>query len=487
MYEYKLKFHDDKGVEKGWMMSQTIKNFEALRNYNKSVFAKLFLSNQALKTKIENTDTYDITELHALNNYCEKLDLSNKLFLHPPTIKELQQNLLPNELYISFSFSLNDRSFLIIKIKKNSSEVLKSKITSFELINRIALIKGIFEKDSSLIINAAVNLSRTTENIPQTDLSTNLSVLEKTLVDAIGISPNEKLIIENDIFISQVPFDILKNSRTNRYLIQDNDITYTPNAEYFLKLRKKNKPLVFSSVLAMAPSEKKGEQEIVDEVQNISQSFPKTSEIETNITRSKFLQIISQNKNFDIIHLSSHYRKQFIDNTTKQTPVEITGYNVQQLEKPKGVYFFELNGTSVFAEDILEVNKLSTSLLILSGCETAASDDVLGVIQPIALAWKENRSVNDSTYIILNGGCYCNSTESFSNLSLTSLPFGAKYTIAFQNKISLQASEQFFGQFYEYLNKFNDVPKAFRLTKLSFLNSLDENEFDHFLIILISD
>jgi CHAT domain-containing protein len=231
-----------------------------------------------------------------------------------------------------------------------------------------------------------------------------------------------------------------------------------------------------------------GEQEIVDEVENISRSFGNDLQVETKIDKAKFVTLISTRKTYNIIHISSHYKRKEGKSSTNEEPVLSDGYYVQPIKTDKGVYYFDLNGTEAYTEDILSNNNLKTDLLVLSGCETAASDDVLSVIEPVAIAWKENPASQQGglPMIELNGGCYCNSTESFSNLSLNSLPFGAKYTLAFQNKISAKASEQFFGQFYENLVKFQDVPKALRQTKLSFLSNIDDNEYDHFLIILIA-
>ena len=507
MYEYYWKFNILNGLENGWRLSQSLKNYSTLKYYNNYELARE--TDSPINKRIrKTTNIFNFEDWDSLNKDLSKYSENTNIFISPPTIKELQQKLNYNEVYLSFSFSLNERSFYILKITKNSQKVIKSDITSFEFINRIALLKGLFEKDDDLIIPALTNLNTFSKdkNISlnlELNIQPNLQILQKEILEKIKIDKDDKIIIDNDIFTYLIPFDLLKNPLTNRYLIEDNQISYVPNAEYFMKLRNVIKPTSYKTVLAFSSSGHESNVGFDNEIDLIKDFFSEPNRsIFKNIDKNEVLNTFKKPSKYDVIHISTHFKRE-VDNSIVVDQLkdnyELEGFNFSPIIHPKGKYYFELGNTKLYPSDIITKNNSSTNLLVLSGCESATGDDLLNVIKPIAIGYKlegNNKNIDNlnsppkltlTTKMLMNGGCYCNSTESFTNLSLISLPFKSKYTIAFQNKISIESSEQFFRQFYEYLSKYNDVHIAFRKTKLEFLNRIESNNYEHFSIILISD
>ena len=418
MNDYYIKgFGGKEYIENAWKMSQTLKGYEALKEYNALML--LDPKNEELLNVINNTDIYDYEELRKLNKY---IDIQSKqtLFLEIPTIQEIQNKLQNDDLYISFNFSLNDRSFYIILISPQNVDVYKSKITTYELYNRIAIVKGIMNDENNLINIGCINLSAKGLDGTNT-LDKNLSILEAEINQAIKKFSAKNIIIENDIIISQIPFDLLHSNNVPFY--KKYNITYVPNASYYIKLHNTTSSNSSQDIVGISP-EINEDDIIMEQEINILKDLNNASVL-TNCSRDEFLSFINENHSLDILHISSHFNKEVLTRDIEK--IEIDGknyYYLDKLSKEEGCFAFGDNDVSI--QDILTHNHSTAKTLVLSGCETATSDDVLSIINPI-WNWEKDQDdkvsddgngmeINLLLSLITNQGCYCNSTKSFDNL-----------------------------------------------------------------------
>ena len=489
MNEYYIKgFGGKQYIEYAWKMSQAIKGYESLKEYNALML--LNFKNNELIDIINNTDIYDYSELRKLNEFVGQ-HTNNILFLETPTIQEVQNKLHNDDLYISFNFSLNDRSFYIISISQTDVDVYKSKITTYELFNRIAVLKGIINEDDNLINIGNLNLSA--KGLYSTDkFDENLRPIEKEINQAIKKYSKKNLIIENDIIISQIPFDLLQKDSLPFY--HKYNITYVPNASYYVKLH--NTMNYSKTIVGISPELNKEDIIMEQEIKILKDVY--NANILTKCSRDIFLSFLKENHCLDILHLSSHFNREFL--TRELEKIEINGkkYYLDKLSSKEGGYF-SFGDSNVSIQDIFSQNQSKAKTLILSGCETATSDDVLSIINPLFDYEIENgkelsidesdndgkRNINLQIYSIINQGCYCNNTKSFDNLFLLAISFSPQYIIAFQNNVHQASSWKFFNEFYLNYQKFQDTKQAFFNTKCSLMDLNDANYLDYASIILV--
>lgn len=480
MNEYYLKGLGGKEyIAKAWQMSQTIKSFEALKEYNT---LRLLKSNsEVILDSINKENTFDFESLRKLNAYVET-KTNNSLFLESPAIQEIQEKLKNDDVYLSFNFSLNDRSFYIISITKKSYDVYKSKITTYELFNRIVLIKGIIEKNDKLISNSKINLEAKGYKFTD-DINNNLNAIGKEINQVLQKYIVNKIIVENDIIISQIPFDLLKTNNNVSFYNQY-QITYVPNASYYTKLFNKN--IQYSqNIIGISPKIQNKDNEIEEEVQIIKDIIT-DAKTYTNCSSTAFLNLLKDSKSYDIMHLSSHFNKDISTSEIEKVQINGKDYLLNQLSIKDGYFSFEDKKISI--KDIFSQNEIKVKTLILSGCETATSDDILSITNPLIFSnvENENNKINLNSTFLINQGCYCNNTKSFDNLILTAMPFYSQYIIAFQNSISQEYSWKFFNEFYLNYKLLNDTKSAFFTTKKSLMNLNDSGYYDYSSIILIS-
>ena len=489
MNEYYTKgFGWKQYIENAWRMSQALKGYESLKEYNTLMLHNL--NDEGLLEMIDTTDVYDYSELRKLNKVVD-LRTKNSLFLETPSIKEIQDILHSDDLYLSFSFSLNDRSFFIITISKTDFNVHRSKMTTVELYNRIAVIKGIMTQDDDLVANGKLNLSF--KEIECSDkLDENLRPLEVEINKAIAKYRVNNLIVENDIVISQIPFDLLNNNNVPFY--KRYHITYVPNASYYLKLH--NSSGSSKAIVGISP-ELNEEDILIEQEIDILKDISDAKTL-TKCSRDEFLTYISEGHNLDVLHLSSHFNKENLTREYERIEINGTDYYLANLSKTEGYFSFGESGVTI--PDIFAHNRSSAKTLVLSGCETATSDDVLSIINPlwfVGLDEDEKQSVKESEdgkelmaslslSFLVNQSCYCNSTKSFDNLLLLALSFSPEYIIAFQNVVSQESSWKFFNEFYMNYQDSQDTKQAFFQTKRSLMDLDDSRFYDYASIILVS-
>lgn len=488
MNDYYIKgFGGKQYIENAWNMSQTIKGYEALKEYNA---LRLFnLNNKELLETINKTNIYDYNELRKLNELIN-IQTNNTLFLEIPTIKDIQNKLRNDELYISFNFSLNDRSFYIISISKTDVVVHKSKITTFELFNRIAVIKGIISKDNNLVTIGKLNLSA--KGLASSDkLDENLRPLEKEINQTINKYKVNNIIIENDIIISQIPFDLLKSNNVPFY--KKYHITYIPNASYYFKLH--NTSDFSQTIVGISPKLNEEDILIGEEIKILKELYNANNLI--NCSKDDFLSYIKENRNLDILHISSHFNKELLTREIEKIEINGSYYYLDKLSKKEG--YFSFGDDNVSIQDIFSKNQTKVKTLVLSGCETATSDDVLSIINPLLdfetengeklnvneLKSGEELSINFPINVLINQGCYCNNTKSFDNLFLMAISFSPQYIIAFQNIVSQEYSWKFFNEFYLNYQNCQDTKQAFFHTKRSLMDLEDSGYYDYASVILV--
>ena len=487
MNEYYIKgFGGKQYIENAWKMSQALKGYEALKEYNTLMF--LNYNDKGLLDIIDTTDVYDYGELRKLNKLVE-LKTGNNLFLETPSIKEIQDKLQNDGLYLSFSFSLNDRSFFITTITKTDFNVHKSKMTTYELFNRIAIIKGIIADDSDLVTMGTLNFA--IKGLAGSDkLEDILRPIELEINKAIGKYRVNNLIVENDIIISQIPFDIFKSNSVPFY--KKYHISYVPNASYYIKLHGTSASS--QSVVGISPE--LDEEDIIIEQEISILRDQCNAETLTNCSRDEFLSFVNENHNLDVLHLSSHFNKEHMTREIEKVEINGEDYYLGRFSKNEGYFSFGDNTVSI--QDILFHNRSKAKTLVLSGCETATSDDVISIINPLLSYDIGDDGISESEggkeinidlaiNVMANLGCYCNNTKSFDNLFLMAISFSPQYIIAFQNNVGQESSWKFFNEFYMNYQDCHDTKQAFFQTKRSLMELEDSSYYDYASIILVSN
>ena len=487
MNEYYTKgFGGKQYIENAWKMSQAIKGYESLKEYN--ALKLLNLNDEELMEMIDTTDVYDYNELRKLNKFVDTRT-NHTLFLETPTIKEVQDKLHSDDLYLSFSFSLNDRSFFIITISKTSFNVHRSQMTTFELFNRIAVLKGLMTNNAVLVITGNLNMSLKGLS-GSNEFDENLRPLETEINKAIAKYRFNNLIVENDIIISQIPFDILKINNVPFY--KKYRITYVPNASYYVLFNGASDSS--QDIVGISPELKEEDITIEQEI-NILSDIPRAKTL-TNCSKDEFISFIGEDHSFDVLHLSSHFNKEFLSREIEKIEISGNDYYLSNLSKKEG--FFSFGDNTVTIQDIFSQNRSKAKTLVLSGCETATSDDVLSIINPFwfydlyefengeKINVDESVTANMTISLMSNQGCYCNNTKSFDNLFLLAISFDPQYIIAFQNEVDQESSWKFFNEFYMNYEDCHDTKQAFFQTKRSLLDLEDSRLYDYASIILVS-
>lgn len=471
-------------IEKGWKMLQSVKSHYMKKDFNTIQFH--IMNNNEVSHLIENTNLCNYNSLITLNNTI-KNKVSDILFLDPPSISDVQKNLNEDELYLSFSSSINIRSLYIVAITKTQVKVYKTTKSVTEIYNRTARFKSWLEGDEDLEFHTSITLSNIDDSKTEKHKK-DIEVLENELNLILKNYKQTKLYLENDIFISQIPFDIL-NSWDKKPFFQKFQIKHIPNADFFIysKTKKSNQS---GTILAISPLSNDDEY-LVDETNQI-ENLNLQVENKSAITYNEFLSLIRSNQSYDIIHLSSHFNREKVISVESES-FQVGSQTIFPQNYSSTQAYLTFDNKKISPNQILINNKTNTNTLILSGCETANADDIYKVLYPKAFGFdvskEEKEQKKDAIKLNLDliyysqGGCYCESATSFDNLLRLAMAFKPKNIIALQNIASQNYLKLFFKEFYINIENGMDVENAFFKTKKD-LMALEDDGYYHYASII---
>jgi len=207
-------------------------------------------------------------------------------------------------------------------------------------------------------------------------------LLLRPLLD--GVAPETRLVIVPDGVLYRVPFALLRNSRTGRYVVEDHAVAIAPSAAGFLeasrrlaRARDNHAPalLVVGGALVdrrafpglpYLPGSR-------DEARQIATQYDRP-EILTDVsaTKTRFLELLPES---DIVHVSGH---------AVVNPA-LPGMSLLLFTPEPG-----RNGGELFAHELRSRPLPRTELVVLAGCETAIgpvshADGALSLARPFLL------------------------------------------------------------------------------------------------------
>lgn len=353
------------------------------------------------------------------SNYPSYFDL--KYNSEVPFLPELQEELMDDELFISYFYGSN--TIYTIAIAKHQKH--------FETIT----ISPELESD---IIKLHAMLSNPRSDI---DSLSNLSysLYQKLLAPILKIYHHEKIIIVPDGLLNYIPFgSLVSNLEQNRFLVQDRAISYTNSANLWSQLSSKeqseNRLLAFApSFDSKTPSDDK-RSKVLDnlphnkkEVGKILNSFMGTSFTGNQATLQNFTSTISD---YTIFHLATH--AVFDDENPEYSYLAFTPDSDSE--------------DLLFVKDLYNLT-LKAGLVTLSACESGIGELKRG--------------------------------EGFLSLARGFFYSGASSISSTLWKVNDNSSSELMGIFYENLADGKSKDKALQHAKLSFLEKNRENGLSH--------
>jgi hypothetical protein len=450
-------------LEKGWQVSQFIKS----RKFKSDLLKKktMSLSKQdslSVMSHVSNLTSY----LHS-SNYFNKLiqnDYAVDTFVEKSvallrekipeldyvldentSLKQIRKLLLPNEVYLSITYTDNERGVYAWRITNTESKLIKLDGSSINFFLRTEYFKSkivtqdylkiLYGKDT--IRFPLVEYARKFHKLKLDHTSNNIYLFE-TIVKRVDLKKGSKLIFEVDQNLAGVPLGLLQNPVTQKFLLEDFLISYVPSASIFKHLRNQKKgsqkysnsyigfsyledaDKLFNSIISSAASIFRSSSKILHQAKE-------TDILESDeISKSKIIHFVCHNDN-----VNKDFRLEFnkdVANDGKLTGSEIVNY---------------LNNNSL--------------LTILSSCQIAPYQDDYTFI------WIDSNN-------IINEGCVCSIGETFSNLAGAFFAAGTQNIVLTQWPIDVSAPMVLFNQMlFEFIEAGNKINEALQLTQRKFI------------------
>jgi CHAT domain-containing protein len=268
------------------------------------------------------------------------------------SLKDVQKDLINNEIFIEYHISIDD-GYSIYSNNKNAYAIFITKDHShfFEIPNQLQLkdnitqlikdLKSPFKTKNDISSYKAISYAVFNQLFPTNKI--------KELIK------NKKLTIVPDSYLSLVPFEAL-NTNSNRldYLINQNEISYLYSNSF---LENQNiKEEINSNFIGFAP-EKFNYDQLLDlpnsknEIIQISSYYTGDTFLKEKASKKTFLNQLS---NYNIIHLATHA-------------------NAQDSISP----WIAFNDEKLTLQE-LYLTKNNASLVVLSGCNTSLGKEEIG-------------------------------------------------------------------------------------------------------------
>jgi len=281
---------------------------------------------------------------------------------------DIAKYLKENELYLDYFSTVQDSYLFSLDHKGN---------VTFDKVDNQILI---------LLKQLRTDIKNNTYNKNSKNLETKLYKLLLNPIKKQLVTKNS-LIISTDGILRLLPFEVLRNQETQKYLIEEKNIRYIPSGKEFVRLHKyiKNESTRSSEVIVFANPNfykaKEGNRGIPEfykdmnissldgtkeEAKAIKKILPNVEVFEQEYASEVNLLKVKQPK---ILHIATHG---FFDNdTTIQNPMLNSGIVLSEAKKSRKkskLYGF------VTALKISGLDLKGTELVVLSACDTGLAN-----------------------------------------------------------------------------------------------------------------
>lgn len=320
-----------------------------------------YLENEKIKNKKDSLNKIILDTNRELLSFQDSIYINGKINEPVPkilSIKQVQQNLKVNEIFVEYYVSQDD-GYGIYTNKENGYIIFLTKDKKFFFeINHLSKLK---EEVSMLIKTFKAPFKTNQEHLEFNKLSHTIYKKlfpTQTIKDLIK---NKKIKIATDSYLSLLPFEtlitensIIQELNKPNYLIKDCNISYLYSYS-FLKNKETSKnnnkqflgfaPISFNYDNLMTISNSK------TEILNLKNYYKGDSYLNNNATKKTFLE---KSGNYNIIHLATHA-------------------NAQDSIQP-WIAFYDQK----LSLDELYLVKNKASLVVLSGCNTTLGKQEIG-------------------------------------------------------------------------------------------------------------
>lgn len=346
------------------------------------------------------------------------------------------------------------------KIRKytNSVSAIDEEFTANEdffndNLDEESAVLDLYFSDSLLYVFAITNTSFQTISVPVKDLDLDkvsrvqrglehIESVNATSVDSVtqhlfsqliepffsSIQIKKQWVILPDGLFYYFPFEIIKNAKTGKALIEDYAISYNFSIQFINDKESISKDAL-PKLIAVAPFINKGMYSVSDSV--LLERLPATEMeigglngkvlMDTSATKAKFLDGINK---YDILHLATHA----VMNPGNPSQSYIAFYP-EDSTKP--------DSYKLYLNELYNLNLDSTRLMLLSACETGVGKLVEG--------------------------------EGVMSLSRGVLYAGCPSVITTLSPANDQSTAYIINHFYKYLDEGKDISSALRLSKIDFI------------------
>ncbi len=285
----------------------------------------------------------------------------------PFSLSEIQ-SVVPNNTIIIEYCIMEKQSFVWI-IGKKKVDFLKIKIS---------------QKDINRIVN---NIKNNIEIIDKNNLLNDLTkefykVIFKPLENYLAEATT--LVIVPDKMLHDLPFSILINPSTNRYLVQDWAVMYAPSARVFSQCLTKDKEIIKKDDKSLLIISNSTYDKNSSSLTNIPFAAKEASQIS-----NAYNQLMTKNgvTEFALLTNDAATKKAFYKLASSYSVIHFAGHGVENENFPSYsqlVFAFDETEKSTINNDILYAYELysfrftKTRLTILSACRTASGQTKLG-------------------------------------------------------------------------------------------------------------
>lgn len=285
----------------------------------------------------------------------------------PFSILEIQKNLPTNTTIIEYSVMQHQTlAWVVSKYKIDLVKITTEQNNIDQLVKKIR------------------------DSIETNDQDNSLTVSSKQLYKLV-ISPLSKhlpssanLVIVADKSLNNIPFSILSNPQTGRYLIQDWSMTHAPSATIFIQCLIKDKELLKNddkSILIIGNSIV--DKDIFPDLQDLNFVSKEVQEVKNIYELDTKSQIVS----FALILNKKATKAAFFRNAKNYSTIHFAGHGVENKVFPLYSYLVfassnhlqpSVNNSAMYAYELHKYNFTKTRLAILSSCHTGSGQTKLG-------------------------------------------------------------------------------------------------------------
>lgn len=297
----------------------------------------------------------------------ETFNVDNHSSTAPFSISQIQKHLPINTIAIEYSVMEHQIfAWIVSKYKIDLVKIMTKQKDIDQLVKKIRDCIETNNKDNSLTISSKQLYK----------------LVISPLIKYIPCSAN--LVIVADKSLNNIPFSILSNPQTGRYLIQDWSITYAPSATIFVQCLIKDQELLKNddkSILIIGNSTI--DKNIFPDLENLHFVSKEVHEVRNIYEPPTGNQLV----NFALILDKKATKAAFFRNASNYSIIHFAGHGVENKVFPLYSYLVfassnhlqpSVSNSAMYAYELHKYNFTKTRLAILSSCHSGSGQTKLG-------------------------------------------------------------------------------------------------------------